>query len=333
MKLAHEVAREIGRNQLDAARGRLTGMGRRERVAWLRTQWRERLGDIEPGAPPEVRTVWTKPLEGGIAEGLTLEHDDGIIIPIVLLRPQSAASRPPVVVAVSQGGKERLSADNHADVQELLRRGIAVCMPDVRGVGETSPDTRRGPSSAEITLATTELMMGSSLLGARLKDVRTVLAYLATRPDLDGQRIAMWGDSHAPENPKRLILDETPGWQMGPQIQYQAEPLGGLLALFAALYEERLVAVAVRRGLTHFASILDDRFAYVPGDVILPRTLDAGDLPDVAAAIAPRPILLQAMRDCRNRAIPAHEVRKRYAGASVDDKSLVEWLAGTLTAK
>jgi hypothetical protein len=280
-----------------------------------------------------VTAIWSKPWGGGTAEGLTLEHDDGIVVPVLLLRPQSSVSRPPVVVAVSQGGKERLWAGNQTDIQELLRRGIAVCLPDVRGVGETSPDTRRGPSSAEVSLAATELMMGGSLLGGRLRDVRTVLAYLAARPDLDGQRIALWGDSHAPGNPQRLLLDETPGWQMGPQIQHQAEPLGGLLALFAALYEERVKAVAVRRGLADFASILDDRFAYVPGDVIVPRMLEAGDLPDVAAAIAPRPMLFQGMRDCRNRAVPPPEIRKRYEGASVEAGSLAAWMAAVLTAR
>ncbi|HUQ91922.1 MAG TPA: acetylxylan esterase [Bryobacteraceae bacterium] len=314
MQLAHEVAREMALRKVEAVRSRLSGLDAPGRVEWLRRAWREKLGDIDPGAPPVVKMRWTKQLPGIAADGVTLEVEPGVLVPMLLLRPATATGRARVVVGVSQGGKERMLADHGAEIEDLLQRGIAVCLPDVRGAGETAPDTRRGPSSAEVTLAATELMMGNSLLGSRLKDLRVVLAYLATRADIDAQKMGVWGDSYAPSNAHRLLLDETPGWQMGPQPQYQAEPLGGLLALFAALYEPRVKAVAIRRGLADVASILEDRFAYVPGDVIVPGMLEAGDLADVAGAITPRRILLEGLVDCRNRIVPDAEVRRRYEG-------------------
>ena len=69
-----------------------------------------------------------------------------------------------------------------------------MCLPDVRGTGETAADTRRTQSSADISLAATELMLGKTMVGARLKDLRTVLAYLAARQDLDPESIDLWGD-------------------------------------------------------------------------------------------------------------------------------------------
>ena len=326
MQLAHEIAREMALRKVQAARSKLSGLDSQARLDWLRRAWREKLGDIDPGAPPVVKTRWTKQLGGIAAEGITLEVEAGVLVPMLLLRPASATGRARVVVGVSQGGKERLLADRGAEIEDLLQRGIAVCLPDVRGVGETAPDTRRGPSSAEVTLAGTELMMGNSLLGSRLKDLRVVLAYLSTRPDIDARRMGVWGDSHAPANPPRLVLDETPGWQMGPQLQYQAEPLGGLLALFAALYEPRVKAVAIRRGVSDFASLLEDRFAYVPADAIVPGMLDAGDLADVTGALTPRRLLLEGLVDCRNRTVPGAELRKRYEGA-------LKTAAGTLTIR
>jgi hypothetical protein len=346
MQLAHEVAREIADRKLDAVRKELANMEKPERIEWLRREWRALLGNIEPGPAPESKTRWTKRLPAAEVEAIALDIEAGIVVPMLLLRPPGDKARPGIVIVVSQGGKERLLEDNAAEIEELLKRGLAVCLPDVRGVGETSPDTRRGPSSAEISLAATELMIGNSLLGARLKDLRSVLAYLRTRPDFDAGRLALWGDSHTPENPQRLVLDETPAWQMGPDIQYQAEPLGGLLALFGALYEDGVKAVAVRRSLTSFVSILEDRFAYVPGDVIVPGIVKAGDLADVVAAVAPRPVLLEALRDGRNRVVADDALRTGYAGAldqyrtspagslvirSQEAKpQLAEWIAGAL---
>ena len=221
---------------------------------------------------------------------------------MLLLRSTgSAGSRLPLVVVVSQSGKESILARHGAEIDKLLAAGMAVCLPDVRGVGETSPDPRRIPLSAGIDDAAAELMLGRTMLGARLKDLRSVLAYVAGRPDIDIQRIAVWGDSDAPPNPRRLLLEEMAGWKLSPEIQHQAEPLGGLLAILAALYEDSVKAVAVRRGLSGYVSILEDNFPYVPSDIIVPDSAEGGDLPDVVAALGPRPVLLTEMVDGKNR--------------------------------
>jgi hypothetical protein len=169
--------------------------------------------------------------------------------------------------------------------------------------GETAPDTRRGPSSAEVSLSATELMLGNTLLGARLKDLRTVLTYLSSRQNVESKRTAIWGDSFAPANPSRLLPDELPAWQIGPETQHQAEPLGGLLAILAGLYENNIQAIAVRGGLASYFSLLDDSFTYVPGDIIVPGILEAGDIGDVVAALAPRSTLFESWVDGRNRLV------------------------------
>jgi hypothetical protein len=73
--------------------------------------------------------------------------------------------------------------------------------------------------------------------------------------------------------------------------------LGGLLAVLGALYEEDVRTVAVRGGLVSFSSMLRSNFSYVPQDVIVPGILEVGDIPDIAAALAPRPLLLSHMVD------------------------------------
>jgi len=305
MRSIHELALEIARTRVGAARAQLERLTLQERREWIRARWAEKLGNIEPNRRPEAELKWTKQLPHATVEGITLAIEKDIWVPVLLLRPATAAGvRPAVVVAISENGKELFLADRSREIEALLKRGVAVCLPDVRGVGETKPDSRRDPDSSENNQANNELMLGETLLGRRLKDLRSVFAYLDSRQDLDEQRIGVWGDSFMPSNPPTLALDELPQWQVGPDIQRQAEPLGGLLAILAALYDDRVRAVAVRNGLVSYLSILDGRFAYVPQDIVIPGILEIGDLPDVAAALAPRPLLLEALVDGRNRSVP-----------------------------
>jgi hypothetical protein len=150
-------------------------------------------------------------------------------------------------------------------------------------------------------------MLGQTLVGSRLRDVRSVLRYLRTRPDLDAGRVAMWGDSLAPANPGgqalAVPLDADP-------FPHQAEPLGGLLALFTALFEDGVRAVYVRGCLTGYESVLQSQFCYVPHDALIPGALTAGDLCDVAAALAPRPLRMEGLVDGLDRAVGADETAR-----------------------
>jgi hypothetical protein len=263
------------------------------------------------------------------------------------LRPTTKGeARAPVVVAVSEGGKDLFLAARVQEIESLLKKGIAVCLPDVRGTGETSPDFRRDPDGEENLQANNELMLGETLLGRRLKDLRTVLSYLEGRRDLDPQRVGLWGDSFTPVNPARLMLDEQPHWQIGPEIEQQAEPLGGLLALLGATYDYRVKAIAVRRGLADYLSVLNDRFTHVPLDIIVPGILEVGDIADVASTLAPRALLVEDLVDGRNRLVPETVLQGRLeplykayretspAALSIrsgqSTSNLVEWLLAHL---
>jgi hypothetical protein len=217
----------------------------------------------------------------------------------LFLRPQ-AAGRRPVVVALAEGGKERFLTSRGAELEKLLSAGISVCLPDVRGVGETSPSPDRNrDGGVHHQLAEMEFDLSANLLGARLKDVRSVLAYLRNRPDVDPQRIGIWGDSFTPANPPNLHLDELE-YEVSPQIQRRSEPMGALLALLTALYEPEVRATAGRGGLASYLSVLDNPVTYTPMDAIVLGILKVGDIQDIASAIQPRPVLYQAAVDGRN---------------------------------
>jgi hypothetical protein len=310
MRTAHELAREIGRAKVEKARTALARMTPQQRQEWMRAELAKRLGDIEPNANPQATVHWTKKLPEATVEGITVSVEPGITVPLLLFRPVTKASaRTPVAVGIAEGGKALFLETRSHQIESLLKQGVAVCLPDVRGTGETSPDSRRDPDNDENMQAVNEQMLGETLVGRRLKDLRTVLVYLEQRPDIDGKRVGLWGESLTPVNGASLVLDENPLWQVGPQIQQQGEPLGGLLAVLGALYDPSVRTIGVHGGLAGYSSILDGAFTYVSADITIPGFLDVGDLADVAAVLAPKPILLEDLIDGRNRLVPGDQFR------------------------
>ena len=306
------LALELARMRLQAARSQREGTGSEERAARLRTELQTRLGDIAPNRVAPAAVLSARDYGAFTLERLAIDAEPGIVLPVVLLKPKAAGNRIPVVLGFAQGGKERFLSDRSAVLARLLQAGVAVCLPDLRGTGETGGESR---TPGSMTLATVELMLGDTMLGAQLKDARTVFAYLVRRPDLDAGRIALWGDSFAGTNPRDLVIDESPGLQAGPQIQRQGEPLGTMIALLTALYEESAVAAAVNGALASYASALEDRFCYLPLDALVPGLLETGDISDIAAAIAPRGLLLQNVVDGRNRPLNPEEVESALGAA------------------
>jgi dienelactone hydrolase len=330
LKPVHELASRIGAERAEAARKRLADLAPEARRKQLRQDWARLLGTVDPKADPRVAKQDTQRLGKMSIERIALEIEPGIQVPLLLLIPeQKPDERLPIVLAFAQHGKQAFLKDRSEALAELLQGGVAVCLPDLRGTGETRPaGDGRGRSGAGTSLSATELMLGETLLGARLRDLRAVLRHLRGRTDLDVNRVGLWGDSFAPANPDGRRLEVPLDADALPD---QAEPLGALLALFGALFEDNVRATYARGGLTGYQTLLDSPFCYVPHDAVVPGALTAGDLCDVAAALAPRPLRLTALVDGRNRRVasgplaetlaPAHVA---YAAAKARDRFMVE---------
>jgi hypothetical protein len=217
------------------------------------------------------------------------------------------------VLALAQDGKQLRDCLGAMFQKRLLAGGAAICLLDVRGTGETRPaNNSRRYSGSSTSLSATEALLGQTLVGSRLCDVRSALRYLRGRTDLEARRLVLWGDSFKPANPKDrdlavpLEVDPFPDF---------AEPLGGLLALFVALFEEDARAVYIRGGLASYETLLHSPFCYVPHDALVPGALTAGDLGDVAAALAPHPLRLEGMVDGLNREVSASVLAKAFEPA------------------
>lgn len=329
-KRLHELAWEKGARLLAAARAARAELAPQERRSRLRDELRRLLGDIEP--PKEVRAqrFWTRRLSGATAEAIALEVEEGIAVPLLWLRPLSAG-RVPAVVAVTKSGKDRFLATAPRQIEALVRAGIAVCLPDLRGTGETAPTFdwyNTGEEAAQMALA-----LNRPLLGARLKDLRTVLAWLRGQGEVDPRRIGLWGESFAPANPRGPAVVEL-DFESAPALRHHSEPMGALVALLAALYEDSAAAVAVQGGLASYLSLLENPFTRTPADASVHGILTVADVGDIALALAERPLLMAAFVNGLNERLEAGEVTAAFGAASpayrLEPQDVGAWFAGRL---
>lgn len=309
-KPMHQLVLEVSKDLLRDARERRSALTPEQRVKALREDLAPSLGDIEATATVEGTALWKRPLTGVDVEAIVVRVQRNIQVPLLLLSPQNRA-RKGVVVGVSSNGKDRFLKGRAKEIAEILNAGFAVCLPDLRGTGETESGYSIQPYGG---LPQQEMDLSQNLLGARLKDLRSVVAYLRQRGDVDAQRISVWGESFAGTNSNNLFLDEVEQ-EAGPELQRKSDPMGPHLAVLVGLYEEGIRAIAAQGGLSGYQSMLDSPYTYVPQDLIMWGILKAGDISDIAEALAPRPLLLQRLVDGRNVPVANETASALYAPA------------------
>lgn len=247
----------------------------------LRTEWEHLLGNVAPGANPKPTPRGLANADGFETEELSLEVERGFVVPMLLVRPSGTRGRRlPVVVCVAQQGKAAFLKERAEHLATLLTRGVAVCLPDLRGTGEIALPGSRGQQSEATSISATGLMLGQPLLGDRLRDLRSVLRHLRSRADVDATRLALWGDSFAPMNEP-----DFPDPLLGEGAARLGEPSGGLLALLGAVFESDVKAVLAGRSLWPPTLLLDSTYTYVPHDSVVPGAARAADLLFIAATL------------------------------------------------
>ncbi len=309
-----EVMSTLARERLTKARQRLAGKTPGERRQILREDWSKLLGPVVPAKAPIVKSAATdaRSVAGTTVERILLEVEPDIVVPILVLTPQKGSGRAPVVIALAEAGKAAFLKDRGADLQKLVQGGTIVVLPDLRGGGETRSGSSRGRESNETNLSVYEELFGETLLGERLRDLRSVLIYLRGRQDVDAQRLALWGDSFAPPNAPDTnfkVPHAAEGWP------HESEPQGGLLALLGALFDEPIRAVYVAGGLASYQSVLTHYAVLIPHAAAVPGALTVGDLCDLAGSLSPRPLRLAGLVDHLNRPLAAAEVKTLYETA------------------
>ena len=280
-KPLHEIYAALAADRAAADAKRMAQLPPAQQRERLLADWERLLGKVNSVANPRVSARGLVNADGFAAEKLSLEVEPGFVVPLLLLRASGAGGQHlPVVVCVAQQGKAAFLAERADHISTLLGRGVAVCLPDLRGMGEVALSGSRGQQSEATSLSATGLMLGQPLLGARLRDLRAVLRHLRSRADVDATRLALWGDSFAPLN--------EPGFAdplLGEGAARLGEPAGGTLSLLGAVFEPDVRAVLSCRSLVSPRLLLESRYTYVPHDTVVPGAAFAPDLLFIAAAL------------------------------------------------
>lgn len=282
-----------------------------------RDAWAKRLGNIEPVANPKVEELKSEEVPGGTLTRFALETDPGVTVPLFLITPNDAKGKLPVVVMVASAGKASFLKERGDAIAQLLRDGVAVCLTDVRGTGETRPGTSSDRGSARTSVSQTNLILGQPVLGSQLRDLRTVLKWLRSRDALDGSRLAVWGDSFAKVNAPDVRL-AVPLDVEGPIV---SEPGGANLALLAGVFED-VKAVYARGGLDPKETLASGAYLYVPHDAVVPGPVQVWALASAEGKIRAR--AYEGAVDFGNRAVS--DPPRAPADAA-------KWVAGRLRAK
>jgi len=180
----HELLGEIGAQRSAAFRNSLAELSPDKQRERLREAWSVLLGDVEPMGDINVRSRKSGSLGDIAFEQIVLEVEPDILVPMLLLLPDQDQREYPIVIGLSQDGKEKFLEERAEEIAALLTQGVAVFLPDVRGMGETCPDSSRQPRSEATALSATELILGRTLLGSRFLGLRIVMAYLRVHEEV-----------------------------------------------------------------------------------------------------------------------------------------------------
>lgn len=298
----HQRFREVGRSHAFHAQ---TEADWRIWRANLRARLCETTG-LHRMVPTAMNPRLTETIEcdGYIRQHMEIDTEPGVTMPVYVLIPDDVVDDAAVIIAChGHGGegkrsvagvaddraaRERIDQYNYDYGVQCVRRGHIVFCPDARGFGErreslSAADEQRFDSSCR-QLAHMALPLGLTVIGMWIWDLQVLLTYIQSLPDAAGRRIGCIGLSG-----------------------------GGYQALWLAALDDR-VDCAVVSG--YFYGV-EDSLLHLAGNCdcnYVPHLWETADMGDIAALLAPRPLLIETARqDSLNGPRGVENVDEQYA--------------------
>jgi cephalosporin-C deacetylase-like acetyl esterase len=237
--------------------------------------------------PPRVRRYGEILRSGYRIEKLTYESEPGILIPALLLVPQSSSGRARAVVYVDGHGKSA-EAEAGQELEQLVQAGFVVLAIDARGFGETevletqqADDVR--PFFGDYDSGMTALLVGRPLVAMRAFDISRAVDLLQSLEGVDSQQIHGMGRGN-----------------------------GAVALLYAATLDTRIKMVVLEQMLQSYRAVVDNRVQRQVFESAVPRVLRFYDLPDLVAALAPRPVWIVSPVDAVGQVLPVQRALGPY---------------------
>jgi dienelactone hydrolase len=211
-------------------------------------------------------------------------------IPAWLFQPGQAETSKASIIVLEPAGRTAWHEGELYD--RLAGAGYTVCAPDLRGIGDSTPEFGRAaarharPHNSDEHWAWGSLILGKPLAGQRVTDILAIVQGLRARPEL---------------NEKPLFI--------------AAHGFLTVPALFAAVLEPAIGGLYLAGGLVSFADIVATEDYKQPFGNFVPNLLVHTDLPDLAASMAPRRVVLGGVVNGAGQRIAPEEARKAYGQA------------------
>ncbi|ODS84300.1 MAG: hypothetical protein ABS46_04000 [Cytophagaceae bacterium SCN 52-12] len=219
-----------------------------------------------------------------VIERYFLKGEGSYPIPYLLFVPAERSGK--TVIYLHPDGKAREAS---GEIERLVKQGLTVLAPDLLGVGELISDRFKGDAAIggiSYNIWFTAALTGRSIVGVHAAD----LIRLVNMVKQDAPQEEIWGVARG---------------EMGPSL------------LHAAAFDPRINRAAIFGMYSSYQAVTDQE-RYNPKFVysMVPGALRAYDLPDLAAAVAPRPLLLANFVDSNGRPLDPAEMSRAFAVVS-----------------
>lgn len=217
---------------------------------------------------------------------------DGMRLPELLFEPGNPGSKGlPVIYLTDSGAASAVSVEEIEALVKARRRVVAV---DLRGFGETAPGTGKpGAFGHEYKESFLSLHLNRPLVGQRTNDVLSVVR-------------------------------EIVGTAGGEVIAFGAAVPA---VLHAAALDDRVAAITLDGGPVSWDNVVRTPINHNQLANVVPGALKVYDLPDLAAALAPRPLTIRNPVDAASKPLTKgaaeeayKQVREAYKKANALDK-------------
>ena len=264
--------------------------------------------DTMSASPLKPRITERVSCDGYERQRIEIQTEPGVVMPLYALVPKglSRGERRPAVLCPhghGSGGKyspagrgdmpeiaEAISVYNYDYGVQFARRGLIAFCPDARGFGERQEPSLHRAGDASITASSCQLInqmaypLGQTVTGMWAWDLHRLVDYIQTREDCNGKRIGCAGLSG-----------------------------GGLQTLWATAFDARICAAVVSGYMYGYRESLLDMHWNCSCNYV-PHLYEHVDMGDIAALIAPRPLLIETgSRDPLNGRSGLKNVRSQVA--------------------
>ena len=254
-----------------------------------------------PPADARATVLRRVPSRGLWIEAIEVAAAAHVWLPAWLFLPRAADASKPLVIALEPSGRNLRWHEGEL-YQNLALKGYAVCVPDLRGIGDLSPEYSRGAAGHarshqdEQDYTWSSLILGKPLLGQRVTDILAIAGALRRYSSVAGRRVVLAAAA-------RLTVP----------------------ALFAAALDQKIGELYLSGGLVSYRSIVEMEEYNAAFADFLPRVLLHTDLPEIAATIAPRKIVLAGVVDAAGERMESEKVRALYGGAHIQVRPKPQW--------